>query len=289
MPKVIKIGKKLVGEEQPVYIVGEIGLNHNGDVEIAKKLIDLSVIAGCDAVKFQKRTPELCVPDELREVKRETPWGIMTYMEYRNRVEFGDKEYSKIDRYCKEKGIDWFASCWDKPSVDFIEKYNPVCYKIASASITDHELVKHINAKNRPILLSTGMSTMEEIRDSVSYVDRSRLLICHTTSSYPCKTEDINLTMIRTLVKEFDVPIGYSGHEIGLQITLAAVALGACLVERHITLDRAMWGSDQAASVETGGLIRLVRDIRIIEKAKGDGMKKVYEAELAMIDRLRKK
>jgi N-acetylneuraminate synthase len=288
MPKVLKIGEKAVGKGQPVYIVGEIGLNHNGDINIAKKLIDLSLLAGCDAVKFQKRTPELCVPEEMRDVKRETPWGVMSYMEYRKRIEFGENEYYEIDRYCKEKKIDWFASCWDEPSVDFIEKFDPVCYKIASASITDDKLVKHINAKQRPVLLSTGMSTMKEIRAAVANLDSSRLLICHTTSSYPCRPDDSNLLMIKTLDREFDTPIGYSGHEIGLQITLAAVALGACLIERHITLDRAMWGSDQAASVETGGLIRLVRDIRIIEMAMGDGVKKVCDAERPMIQRLRK-
>jgi N-acetylneuraminate synthase len=288
MSKTLKIGEKNVGKGHPVYIVGEIGLNHNGDIVIAKKLIDLALLAGCDAVKFQKRTPELCVPEEMRDVKRETPWGIITYMEYREHVEFGEKEYSKIDQYCKEKKIDWFASCWDKPSVDFIEKYDPVCYKIASASITDHDLVEYINSKKKPVLLSTGMSTMGEIRGAVANVDLSRLLICHTTSSYPCKPEDSNLRMIQTLDEEFDAPIGYSGHEIGLQISLAAVALGACMIERHITLDRAMWGSDQAASVETGGVIRLVRDIRIIEKAMGDGVKKICEDELSMIQRLRK-
>jgi N-acetylneuraminate synthase len=288
MSKVLKIGDKKLGKGQPVYIVGEIGLNHNGDINIAKKLIDLSLLAGCDAVKFQKRTPELCVPEEMRDVKRETPWGVMTYMEYRERIEFGEKEYEEINHYCHDKKIDWFASCWDEPSVDFIEMFDPVCYKIASASITNSKLIKYINSKKRPVLLSTGMSTMQEIRTAVANVDPSRLLICHTTSSYPCKPEDSNLLMIKTLDKEFDAPIGYSGHEIGLQITLAAVALGACLIERHITLDRAMWGSDQAASVETGGLIRLVRDIRIIEKAMGDGIKKVCEAELPMIQRLRK-
>ena len=288
MPKVLKIGERIVGQSQPVYIVGEIGLNHNGDIKIAKKLIDLALLAGCDAVKFQKRTPELCVPEDMRDVKRETPWGIMTYMEYREQIEFGEKEYAEINRYCHDKKIDWFASCWDEPSVDFIEKFDPVCYKIASASITDDKLVNHINSKKRPVLLSTGMSTMEEITAAVANIDSSRLLICHTTSSYPCKPEDSNLLMIKTLNQKFDAPIGYSGHEIGLQITLAAVALGACLIERHITLDRAMWGSDQAASVETGGLIRLVRDIRIIEKAMGDGVKKICEAERPMIQRLRK-
>lgn len=289
MSRIGKVGQRNVGDDCPVYVTAEIGINHNGDIDIAKKLVDVAVLAGCDAVKFQKRTPELCVPEEQRNLMRETPWGIMTYMEYRQRVEFGEDEYAEIDRYCGEKGISWFASCWDEPSVDFIEKYAPACYKIASASLTDDSLLKHINSKERPMILSTGMSTMEEIRHAVSLLDQDRMLIAHSTSSYPCKPEELNLRMIQTLSKEFNCPIGYSGHEVGLQTTYAAVVLGACFVERHITLDRAMWGSDHAASIEPGGFMRLVRDIRIIEKALGDGVKCVYENELPIIDRLRRK
>jgi N-acetylneuraminate synthase len=288
MAKVIKIGEKNIGLGYPVFIVAEIGINHNGDLEIAKKLIDSAFLAGCDAVKFQKRTPELCVPDEQKNVMRETPWGIMSYMEYRERTEFGKEDYAKIDRYCKEKGIIWFASCWDEPSVDFIEQFNPACYKIASASLTDDKLLTHINAKGRPMILSTGMSTMDQIPHAVSLLDSDRLLIAHTTSSYPCKPEELNLRMIHTLKEKFNCPVGYSGHEVGLQTTYAAVTLGACFVERHITLDRAMWGSDQAASVEPWGLMRMVRDIRVIEKAMGDGIKRVYGSEKKLIKRLRR-
>ena len=284
----IEIGRRPVGDGYPVYIIAEIGINHNGDLENAKKLIDMAVLAGCDAVKFQKRTPELCVPEGQREVMRETPWGLMTYLEYRQRVEFGLVEYEEIDRYCKEKNITWFASCWDEPSVDFIEQWVPACYKIASASLTDDELLQHVNSKGRPIILSTGMSSLEEIRHAVSLLDQNRLLIAHSTSSYPCKPEELNLRMINALREEFSCPIGYSGHEVGLQTTYAAVVLGACFVERHITLDRAMWGSDQAASVEPWGYMRLVRDIRVIEQALGDGAKKVYDSEKAMLHRLRK-
>ncbi len=288
MAKTVMLGNRPIGHDHPCYIIGEIGLNHNGDVEIAKKLIDTAKLAGCDAVKFQKRTPELCVPPEQREIKRETPWGVMTYLEYRYRVEFGQEQYAQIDSYCRERGIAWFASCWDEPSVDFIEQFKPVCYKVASASLTDEKLIKHTAATGRPIMISTGMSTMDEIRKGVSWLDPNKLLICHATSAYPCKPEELNLRMISTLRKDFDGPVGYSGHEVGLQTTYAAVVLGACFVERHITLDRAMWGSDQAASVEPGGLMRLVRDIRTIELALGDGVKKVYDSEKPMIAKLRR-
>jgi N-acetylneuraminate synthase len=288
MPDVMKIGERSIGPGYPVYIIAEIGINHNGDVATAKKLIDVATLAGCNAVKFQKRTPELCVPSEQRHVMRETPWGQMTYLEYRHRIEFGYDDYTEIDRYCRQRGIAWFASCWDEPSVDFIEQFSPVCYKIASASLTDDSLLTYINTKGRPMILSTGMSTMQEIRHAVSLLDRNRLLVAHCTSSYPCKPEELNLRMIQTLRQEFDFPIGYSGHEVGLQTTYAAVVLGACFVERHITLDRAMWGSDQAASVEPWGLMRLVRDIRVIEQAVGDGHKRVYDSELPILERLRR-
>jgi N-acetylneuraminate synthase len=288
MPKVININGRPVGEGYPTYIIAEIGINHNGDLDIAKKLIDTAVLAGCDAVKFQKRTPELCVPPEQRDLLRETPWGLITYLDYRYRVEFGQTEYAEIDRYCRERGIAWFASCWDIPSVEFIEQFDPVCYKIASASLTDDELLRCINAKGRPVILSTGMSTMDEITHAMSLLDQERLLIAHATSSYPCKPEELNLRMIPTLHQMFDSPIGYSGHEVGLQTTYAAVVLGACFVERHITLDRAMWGSDQAASLEPQGLLRLVRDVRVIEKSMGDGVKRVYDSELPSRNKLRR-
>ncbi len=288
MARTIRIGERLVGEGQPVYIVAEIGINHNGDVEIAKRLIDAAKLAGCDAVKFQKRTPELCVPPEQRNIPRETPWGLITYMEYRYKVEFGYEQYAEIDRYCKQQGIAWFASCWDIPSVDFIEQFNPPCYKVASASLTDDALLKRINDTGKPVLLSTGMSTMEEIRHAVSLIDPDRLIIMHSTSTYPCPPAELNLRMIQTLAREFGLLVGYSGHEVGLQTTYAAVVLGACVVERHITLDRAMWGTDQAASVEPGGFMRLVRDIRVIEQALGDGVKRVYESEIAARAKLRR-
>ena len=282
------VGDKEIGPGRPTYVIAEIGINHNGDLGLAKKLVDAAALAGCDAVKFQKRTPALCTPAAYRDVKRETPWGLMSYLEYRERIEFGRAEYDEIDRYCGEKPIAWFASCWDAASVDFISRYRPVCYKVASASVTDIELLQRIAAENRPVVLSTGMSTLEEIETAVAVFARERLLIAHSTSTYPCKATELNLKMIPVLRDRYGCPVGYSGHEVGLQTTLAAVVLGASFVERHITLDRAMWGTDQAASIEPGGLVRLVRDIRVIESALGDGVKKVYDSERPSIEKLRR-
>ncbi|MBW2519171.1 MAG: N-acetylneuraminate synthase family protein [Deltaproteobacteria bacterium] len=288
MTQRVNIGGKDIGDGCPVYVIAEIGLNHNGDVDLAKKLIDAASLAGCDAVKFQKRTPELCVPKDQRDIPRDTPWGTMTYMEYRYRVEFEKDEFTEIDRYCRDKGMAWFASCWDEQAVDFIEQFNPPCYKMASASLTDTPLLQHTIDTGRPIILSSGMSTMEEIRQGVALVDPKKVLLAHSTSTYPCPPQELNLKMIKTLKQEFNCPIGYSGHETGLQTTCAAVVLGANFVERHITLDRAMWGSDQAASVEPSGFARLVRDIRVIESAMGDGVKKVYDSEIPIRKKLRR-
>ncbi|WP_261719274.1 N-acetylneuraminate synthase family protein [Streptomyces sp. FZ201] len=280
---------RLAGPGQPVYICGEIGINHNGELENAFKLIDAAAEAGCDAVKFQKRTPEICTPRDQWHIERDTPWGRMTYIDYRHRVEFGETEYRRIDEYCKEKGIDWFASPWDVESVAFLEKFDVPAHKVASASLTDDELLRALRATGRTVILSTGMSTPRQIRHAVEVLGSDNILLCHATSTYPAKAEELNLRVINTLQAEYpNVPIGYSGHETGLQTTLAAVALGAAFVERHITLDRAMWGSDQAASVEPQGLTRLVRDIRTIEASLGDGIKKVYESELGPMRKLRR-
>ena len=282
------IGGRPIGDGHPCYVIAEIGINHNGDLDIAQRLIDVASEAGCDAVKFQKRTPELCVPPDQRDVLRETPWGTMTYIDYRHRVEFGRDEYLEIDTRCKERGISWFASPWDEGAVEFLEEFEPVAYKVASASVTDHLLLDRLAQTGRPVILSTGMSTMEEIDQAVERLPMDRLLIAHATSSYPCPPEELNLRMIQTLVDRFEVPVGYSGHETGLPPTVAAVATGATFVERHITLDRAMWGSDHAASVEPDGLRRLVRYIRTVEAAMGDGVKKVYESELPIRAKLRR-
>ncbi len=288
MAKTVKIGDALVGEDQPTYIVAEIGINHNGDLEIAKKIIEAAHHAGVSAVKLQKRTPELCVPPEQRNVMRETPWGYITYLEYRYRTEFNAEQYAEIDRFCKQLGVPWFASVWDEESVDFLEAFNPICYKVPSAALTDHPLLRKLRSTNRPIILSTGMSTMDEIRAGVGVVGTDQLVVTHATSTYPCEPEELNLRMIPNLKKEFNVPVGYSGHEVGLIPSIVAVALGACMVERHITLDRAMWGSDQAASVEPGGFERLVKYIRVSEQSLGDGIKQVYASELSSLKKLRR-
>ncbi len=288
MVREVRIGNKLVGDGHPAYIVAEVGINHNGDLQMAKELIQAAKHAGVDAVKFQKRTPELCVPPEQRNQMRETPWGYITYLDYRYRVEFTEKEYDEIDRYSKEIGMDWFASVWDEPSVDFLERYNPIAYKVPSASLTDKGLLTHLRKTGRPLILSTGMSTTEQIKSAVKLIGEENLVITHATSAYPCDPNELNLRMIQTLRKTFSCPIGYSGHEVGLVTSAVAVGLGACMVERHITLDRALWGSDQSASVEPGGFERLVKYIRVTEMAIGDGVKKVYESELPSLRKLRR-
>lgn len=287
MAATVRIGNRLVGRGCPTYVIGEIGLNHNGQIELARKLIDTARVAECDAVKFQKRTPELCVPPDQQQIPRDTPWGVLTYLAYRQRLEFSAAAYREIDGYCRAGHMTWFASAWDLASVDFLESFAPVAYKIPSAHLTNHALLKAVRATGRPLLLSTGMSTMDEIHGAVDVVGIDDLVLMHATSTYPCSPDELNLRMIVTLQETFPCPVGYSGHEVGLQTTCAAVVLGACVVERHITLDRAMWGSDQAASVEPGGLMRLVRDIRVIERALGDGTKRVYASELPARARLR--
>ncbi|HQY20402.1 MAG TPA: N-acetylneuraminate synthase family protein [Ignavibacteria bacterium] len=285
----IKIGNRYIGDNEKVFIIAEIGINHNGSLRLAKRLIKEAFQAGAEAVKFQKRTPELCVPVDQWYIERDTPWGRMTYIDYRFKVELSLQDYSEIDRYCKKLGIIWSASCWDEDSVDFIEQFDVPFYKAASASLTDQSLLNKKRSTGKPLMISTGMSTLKEIKDAVKFLGKENLMIAHSTSSYPCKLEELNLKMITTLQKMYiDIPIGYSGHETGLSPTWAAVALGANFVERHITLDRAMWGSDQAASVEPGGFKRLVENIRDIEKALGDGIKKIYDSEVGQRKKLRR-
>ncbi|MEN9561973.1 MAG: hypothetical protein RIR73_217 [Chloroflexota bacterium] len=289
MTREIKFGNRMMGDGHPAYVIAEIGINHNGDLDVAKKIIDGAVHAGADAVKFQKRTPEVSTPLEQQKVMRETPWGYITYLDYRYKVEFNEEQYREIDRYCKEKGIDWMVSVWDEPAVDFMEKFDTPAYKVPSASLTDHNLLKYVRQTGKPIIISTGMSTMEQIHKGVNAVGEDNLVIMHCTSTYPCEPEELNLKMIETLRNEFPKnPIGYSGHEVGLVPSAVAVALGACSVERHMTLDRAMWGSDQAASVEPGGFERLVKYIRVTEAGMGDGVKRVYESEKGSMKKLRR-
>jgi N-acetylneuraminate synthase len=284
----VRLGNRLVGDDQPCYIIAEIGINHNGDLNLAKKLIDVSVAAGCDAVKFQKRTPEICVPLAQRSVMRETPWGYISYMDYRDKVEFGREQYRAIDNHCRENGIMWFASCWDAPSVDFMEEFDLPCFKIASATTNDDALMKHTRGTGKTLIISTGMSELANVDKVIDLMGKENLAILHTVSTYPAHYEELNLRAIFTLKDRYGIPVGYSGHETGIVTSAAAVAMGACIVERHVTLDRAMWGSDQAASLEPNGITRLVRDIRLVEQALGSGEKKIAEREKPMIARLRR-
>lgn len=289
MTREIKFGKRMIGDGHSAYVIAEIGINHNGDMNITKKIIDAAVHAGADAVKFQKRTPEVSTPLEQQKQMRETPWGYITYLDYRFKVEFNEAQYREIDKYCKEKGIAWMVSVWDEPSVDFMEKFDTPAYKVPSASLTDHKLLQYVRKTGKPIIISSGMSTMEQIHKGVDAVGADNLVIMHCTSTYPCEPDELNLKMIETLRREFpNNPIGYSGHETGLVPSAVAIALGACMVERHMTLDRAMWGSDQAASVEPSGFERLVKYIRVTEAALGDGVKKIYESEKGSMKKLRR-
>jgi len=288
MAREVKLGKILVGDGHPAFIVAEIGINHNGDIDMAKEMIMSAKDTGVDAVKLQKRTPELCVPKDQRDLMRETPWGYISYMAYREKMEFWEEQYKEIDQLCRELGIDWFVSVWDEPSVDFMEAFNPICYKLPSAALTDHNLLKKVKSTGRLIILSTGMSTLDQIEAAVEVTGTDNLIITHATSAYPCDPEELNLKMIMTLREKFPCPIGYSGHEVGLIPSVVSVALGSCLVERHFTLDRAMWGSDQAASVEPGGFRRLVKYIRVTEMSLGDGVKRVYDSEKPTMVKLRR-
>ncbi len=304
-----------IGLNHPVFIIAEIGINHNGDLEIAKKLIDLAVQAGADAVKFQKRTIETVYNPEERAKPREIPRLILekavargvlpaesverlkksdfsetTNGDLKYALEFSREEYQEINRYCREKGILWFASCWDEASVDFIDQFNPPCYKIASASLTDWGLLKHTKSKGKPIIMSTGMSTLEEIDRAVEILGKENLAVLHCIATYPAKLEELNLLVIKTLQERYpELVIGYSGHETNLPPSVLAISLGASIIERHITLDRAMWGSDQAASLEFRGLEILVNYAKLWLKVKGDGQKRVYDSEIPVKKKLRRK
>jgi len=283
----VKIGKRLVGDGHPCYVIAEIGINHNGDIDLAKRLISVAVAAGCDAVKFQKRTVEIVYTAEELAKPRESPFGT-TNGDLKRALEFGLDQYREIDAYCKAVKMPWFASCWDEPSVDLINQFEVPCFKIASASLTDDNLLRYTRATGKPLIASTGMSTLAEIDHAVEVLGHDNLVLMHTCSTYPSQYSELNLRVIQTLKDRYSLPVGYSGHETGIPSTVAAVALGACCVERHITMDRAMWGSDQAASLEPNGISRVVRDIRLIEQALGDGIKRVYPSESAIIKKLRR-
>jgi N-acetylneuraminate synthase len=283
----VKIGRDLVGDGQPCYVIAEVGINHNGEIGLAKKLISVAVAAGCNAVKFQKRTVNVVYTAEELAKPRESPFGT-TNGDLKRGLEFDADAYREIDRYCKEVDIAWFASCWDEASVDVIAQFDVPCYKVASASLTDDNLLKYTRAQGKPIILSTGMSTLEQIDRAVEVLGKQDLVLMHTTSTYPSRYDELNLKAIPALQKRYGVPVGYSGHETGIPTSVAAVVLGACMVERHITMDRAMWGSDHAASLEPNGISRLMRDIRLCEMSLGDGVKKVFESEKPIIQKLRR-
>jgi len=283
----VKIGDRWVGDGEPCFVVAEIGINHNGDMELARKLISASMLAGCDAVKFQKRTVDVVYTAEELARPRESPFGT-TNGDLKRGLEFTKEQYAAVDDYCRMHNIMWMSSCWDEASVDFIEQFNPPCYKIASASLTDENLLRHHRQYKRPLILSTGMSTLEQIDRAVDVLGTDDLILMHCTSTYPSKLEELNLSAIQSLQERYKVPVGYSGHEVGLATSLAAAVLGACIIERHITLDRAMWGSDQAASVEPQGFSRMVRDIQAVKLAIGDGVKRLYDSEVAVMQKLRR-
>tara|TARA_E500000318_G_scaffold104804_1_gene111128 strand:- start:2183 stop:3034 length:852 start_codon:yes stop_codon:yes gene_type:complete len=278
------------------YIIGEIGINHNGSLEKAKRLIDIAAAAGCDAVKFQKRNPDVCVPEAQKSKPRSTPWGEMTYLEYKWKLEFGQEEYDEIDRYCKQQGIAWSASPWDMESLKFLEQYDIPFIKIASATLTDDEILEAAIATGKRVIISTGMSTEEEIDHAIKvlqeaakkYNNTNKIGVLHCNSTYPAPVDELNLSAIKTLTEKYpNVEVGYSGHEFRLGTSVAAVYLGASIVERHITLDRTDYGSDQMSSVEPQGLFKLVSGIRELEAAYGDGIISVTDSELEPRRRLR--
>ena len=283
----VKIGNKQLGPGQPCYVIAEIGINHNGDIDLAKRLISVAVAAGCDAVKFQKRTVEVVYTEKELAQPRPNPFGD-TNGDLKRGLEFEQEDYQEISNFCKQVKIDWFASPWDEFSVDFIERFHPPVYKIASASLTDDNLLRHVRDTGKPVIASTGMSTYDEIDHAVEVLGRTNTILMHTTSTYPAKYEQLNLRAIPTMIERYGIPVGYSGHETGIPTSVAAAILGACCVERHITMDRAMWGSDQAASLEPNGISRLVRDIRLCEQSMGDGVKRVYEDEIPVMKKLRR-
>lgn len=291
MKKRIKIGDNWVGENEPCYIVAEAGLNHNGQLLLAKKLVDIAVECSVDAVKFQKRDIDRILTRAAIEQPyiKPTSWG-KTYGEHRRALELSNEEFKELSGYCREKKITFFASVWDENSADFVDKLYVPAFKIASADLTNLPLIEHIAKKKKPIILSTGMSTMEEIEDAVNMIKRynDELILLHCVSTYPSDFEEINLRLMETLRKKFNVPIGYSGHEKGIAVSEAAAVLGAVMIERHITIDRTLPGPDHAASLEPAGLQKLVRDIRNIERSMGHATKKVLPNERHIREKLAK-
>jgi N-acetylneuraminate synthase len=290
MAKKIKIGNKYVGEGEPLYLIAEIGINHNGDLQIAKKLIDATWATGWDCAKFQKRTPDICVPENQKAVIRETPWGQMTYLEYKKRIEFQKKEYDYIDTYCKEKPIDWTASVWDIPSLNFLLNYDIPFIKIASAKITDHGLVEESAKSGKPLFVSTGMSTIDEVDALVEILEKyssGNYVLFHANSTYPAKLDELNLQMIKTLKERYNCLVGYSGHEYEIMPSIITPVYGACVIERHVTLDHSMWGTDHPASLEIRGMDAFEKRIRSVKKIAGDGIKTLSSGEIKIREKLR--
>ena len=288
MPTDVALGDRRVGLGQPTYIVAEGGINHSGDLGVALCLTREAKAAGADAIKWQKREPEVSVLREQWEAMRDTPWGPLSYINYRKRLEFGKVEYDALDAECRRLGIDWSASVWDEPSLEFLLAYNPPWIKIPSACLTDIALLEACQRTGKPIILSTGMSTLEQIRRAVQTISPGQLILLHCTSTYPCDPSELNLMAIPALRERFQCPVGFSDHSTGVWAALAGAVLGACVLEKHLTLDRTSWGTDQSASVEPQGLARIVRHIRRWEQAKGDGIKKVYQSEMPSLRRLRR-
>lgn len=287
----VSLGDRKVGEGQPVFICAEIGGNHNADLDLAKAQIGLAQASGADAVKFQKRTPEKCVPFHMWTERKQTPWGEMSYLEYRHRLEFDLRQYQELHYHCLSLGIAWFASVWDAESVAFMEPLNPIAYKIPSPCLTDTELLEAVRETGKPVILSTGMSTIEEIKQATILLRSNwddHLIICHCTSTYPCPPDEINLNVLQEMQLGWDGSIGYSGHEEGIYPSIAAAALGACYIERHFTDDKAQWGSDQRCSLEPQEFAEMVKGIREVEASLGDGVKKVYDSERAKMGQLRR-
>ena len=272
-----------------IFVIAEAGINHNGELDLAYKLIDMAVAAGCDAVKFQKKTPEICVPDSMKSVIRDTPWGTMTYLEYKNRLEFGLDEYRSINNYCLEKNIAWSASAWDIESLSFLDIFDLPFNKVASALATNQNFLYEVARRKKKTYVSVGMCTFEDIDVIVNIFKTFEcpLILMHTISTYPAKEIDLNLKMIETLRTRYRLPVGYSGHESSVSPSIIAGSIGAVAIERHITLDRSMWGTDHSASLEASGLIQLVGALRKIPIVLGDGIKKEIEGEKEMASKLR--
>jgi N-acetylneuraminate synthase len=271
------------------YLIAEIGINHNGDLQLAKKLIDATFACSWNCAKFQKRNPAICVPENQKNKIRETPWGSMTYLEYKNRIELGKKEYDLIDEYCKMKPVDWALSIWDLDSLQFALNYDPIFLKIPSAHLTNSELLTEAALSKVPIFISTGMSTLEEIDTAVEILEKhaSQHVLLHCNSSYPAKPEELNLLMIPKLKERYGCQIGYSGHEYGIDSTKIAVSLGAMVIERHVTLDHSMWGTDQQSSVEIQGMDKLYKQVKEVKMIMGDGIKRIYDSEKEIKAKLR--